>query len=201
MKNTRGFTLIEVMVAVAVFALAMALAYGGLNSIIDARRQLDQESESVAKLQFAVGLLERDLRSVVQRPVLDRYGQRQPALTLQGGRLLLTRGGYSNTLAASRAELQRVEWSWRDQTLQREAMPQLDSASSPTEPPFEVMSDVDQVVFEALTPDLRWSDRWPRVGQPGDLLPKAVRVRVLNAKFGQVERVFELAAPDASAAP
>lgn len=201
MRAARGFTLIEVMVAVAVFALAMALAYGGLNSIVEARRQLDQEADALARIQFAIGLLERDLRSAVERPVQDRYGQQQPALALESSRLQVSRGGYANALAATRAELQRVEWRWSDRKLLRQPSAQLDTADGPVEEPLEVLSEIDSLQFEALSPELRWLDRWPPVGQSGDVMPRAVRVRLQNGKFGQLERIFELAARESGATP
>ncbi|MBD8525558.1 type II secretion system minor pseudopilin GspJ [Pseudomarimonas arenosa] len=201
MKRSRGFTLIEVMVAVAVFALAMALAYGGLNSIVQSRRQLDQEADALSRLQFAVGLLERDLRSAVDRPVQDRYGQRLPALALEGGRLALTRGGYANALAASRAELQRVDWRWRDGDLLRQSALQLDAADSPSDEPLVVLGDVDGLRIEALAADLRWTDRWPQLGQSAESMPRAVRVRFQHSKFGQIERIFEIAARPPVLAP
>ena len=192
MPGAAGFTLIEVIVAVAVFSLAMALAYGGLNAIVDARRQLDGEAEGLARLQFAVGLLERDVRSAVERSVRDRYGKRQPALSLIEDRLALTRGAYANGLAASRAELQRVDWFWQQDQLMRLSAAQLEGGSNSADS-IEVLGPVEGLQIEAMGPDLRWQERWPPLGQSGDLLPRAVRVRILSPQFGQIERIFELA--------
>ena len=194
-----GFTLIEVIVAVAVFSLAMALAYGGLNAIVDARRQLDDEADTLARLQFAVSLLERDLRSAVQRPVRDRYGQRQPALSLRDGRLSLTRGGYANALAASRAELQRVDWFWRQDELLRQSAAQLvggDAAES-----VELLDRIEGLQIEVMGADLRWQERWPPLGGSAESLPQAVRLRLVGERFGRVERVFELASATRAAPP
>ena len=39
--NARGFSLLEVLVALALFAIAMGLAYGGLDAVVRARAQHD----------------------------------------------------------------------------------------------------------------------------------------------------------------
>ena len=178
-----GFTLIEVIVAVAVFSLAMALAYGGLNAIVDARRQLDDEADTLTRLQFAVSLLERDLRSAVQRPVRDRYGQRQPALSLRDGRLSLT----------------RVDWFWRQDELLRQSAAQLvggDAAES-----VELLDRIEGLQIEVMGADLRWQERWPPLGGSAESLPQAVRLRLVGERFGRVERVFELASATRAAPP
>ena len=78
---SHGFTLVEMLVAVAIFALASALAYGGLSALTRARSQLEQQNERLGRLQFAIGLIERDLRSAAPRAVRDNYGAPLPALS------------------------------------------------------------------------------------------------------------------------
>ena len=42
--RSRGFTLIEVLIALTIFAIMSALAYRGLTSILDARDRVAQRS-------------------------------------------------------------------------------------------------------------------------------------------------------------
>ena len=109
----RGFTLLEVLVAVALFAVAAALAFGGLDALTRARSRLDAGNERLGRLQFAVGLLERDLRSAAARGVRDGYGAPLPALLGTRERVELTRHGHANALARPRAELERVGYRLR----------------------------------------------------------------------------------------
>jgi len=75
-----GFTLLEVVVAVALFAVVSTLAYGGLAAVLRSREQLSEASAQLAQLQLAMQMFERDVRSAVLRPVRDGYGEVLPAL-------------------------------------------------------------------------------------------------------------------------
>ena len=56
--HTKGFTLVEVLVATAVFAIMSALAWGGLNAVIRARTALVAEQQDFSRTLRAVGALE-----------------------------------------------------------------------------------------------------------------------------------------------
>jgi len=193
----RGFTLLELVVAVALFATAMVLAYGGLNALLRTRSLLDGEAERLRRLQLAVGLLERDVRAVIARPVRDGYGVVLPALRVERQGLELTRAGYGNALATPRAELERVAWRVDEGKLQRLRFAVLDRLSSTQPQRSDLLEGVSDLRVEALHEDGRWLPEWgpPRV--PTDALPRAVRIRFEVEGLGRIERWLEL--PDGAA--
>jgi general secretion pathway protein J len=65
----RGFSLIELLIALAVFATMAALAYGGLDSVARTRAELGRQQDAFRDLMRGVGLIERDLRQAISRPV------------------------------------------------------------------------------------------------------------------------------------
>jgi general secretion pathway protein J len=91
-----------------------------LSSLLRTRDQLDLANERLGRLQFAVGLIERDVRSVSTRSIRDAYGA--PRAALEGGsdRIELTRNGFANSLLAPRAELERIGYRVIDGELRRE---------------------------------------------------------------------------------
>ncbi len=192
-RVTRGFTLVEVVVAVALFALAMGLAYGGLDAVVRARAQLDDQAQRLGQLQFAMGLLETDLRSLLARPARDELGREQPPLRVSGGELALTRAGYGNGLAQPRSELQRVEWFRDGEGLHRRALLSLDRPprAAGNEGPA-LLEGVEEFEIELLAENGRWLRQWPAPGQPAGRLPRAVRLRLNVPQYGDIERIFEL---------
>jgi len=91
-RPARGFTLIEVLVAVAIFAALAAMAWGGLSAVLRTRAHLTAAQEDFTRSVRSVSLLERDLREgdlkkVVLARQLNVRGQRRfdPARVL--GRL------------------------------------------------------------------------------------------------------------------
>jgi general secretion pathway protein J len=188
----RGFTLVEVMVAVALFALAAALALGGMNAITRARGQLQAEAERLAALQLAVGMAERDLRGVALREVREGYGQLLPPLLGARAGLELSRHASTGLLREGRADLERVAYRVQDGRWLRLRYPVLDRV--PASEPL-----VDQLLEGVESVDWRYLgragaaplDAWPPP-RGGEALPRAVELRLTLRDFGEIRRVFEL---------
>ncbi len=157
----RGFTLLEMVVALAIFSIMAVIAYRGLTGILDAREALEQDSARLSRLTFAVALIERDVRQALPRPVRDELGDPEPALVGTVRLLALTRLGRSNPAQLAQASLERVEYGWADGTLRRIAWPVLDRAPN-TEPQIqELISDLDGVQLRFLRGPDQWLDQWP----------------------------------------
>lgn len=191
-----GFTLLEVVVAVALFALVAALAYGGLDSVLSARAQLGEQADRLARLQFAVGQIERDVRAVAQRPVRDGFGQRQPMLIGSSTGLELTRHGYGNALEAARAELERAAYRRVDDRLQRLRWPVLDRAPGTLPEQVELLEGVTDFRLRYFARSGREYDRWPAPGNT-DALPLRIEVELEVEGIGPIRRLLEL--PDTEA--
>ena len=69
--RSEGFTLLELMVAVAVLAVMGAIAYQGLASMARAAGATQEASDRYGSLTFAMSMLERDLRGAIPRGVRD----------------------------------------------------------------------------------------------------------------------------------
>jgi general secretion pathway protein J len=187
----RGFSLIELLVAVAILSLAAALAYGALDGLVRTRAELERQSQRLQALQFAVGLIERDLRAAVDRPIQDAYGSsRLPALEASGSRIELSRSGHANVLAQPRAEIERVSYQLEGGQLQRLRHAVLDRApnSVPTVQPL--LDDVQRLEFRMIDASGREHGRWPP--QSGTALPRAVELRLSTTGFGEIRRLLEL---------
>jgi general secretion pathway protein J len=126
-RPARGFTLLELVVALAVFAVLATLAYGSLGHLLGAREQLAARADALGRVQLAFSLLERDCLGAAPRPVRDELGDAEPALRRAAdGSFEITQGNWSNPLDQPRAQLQRVRWQLRDGVLYRDAWPVLD---------------------------------------------------------------------------
>ena len=193
----QGFTLLEVIVAVALFALVAALAYGGLDSVLRARAQLQAQAAQLARLQFAVGQIERDVRAVARRPVRDGFGQRQPMLVGSSTGLELARHGYGNALEAARAEIERAAYRRVDDRLLRLRWPVLDRAPGSLPEQVELLQGLSDFRVRYFARSGREFDRWPAPGS-SDPLPLRIEVEIEVEGLGRVHRLLEL--PDAEAA-
>lgn len=196
MKRGRvaGFTLVEVLVAVFIFALLMLAAYGSVNALLRTRDGLAEQNGRLRELQFAIGLIERDLRSAIARPVREGYGEREPALVGARDAIAFTHAGVANPLGLERARIERVGYARREATLSRAAFAVLDRTPNSAPATRELLSRVRAVSFRYFDGE-QWREQWPPANTqptPMHALPRAVEVSIDSEDLGRILRLVEL---------
>lgn len=203
-RRVHGFTLVEVLVATAVFAIMSALAWGGLNAVLRTRAALTAEQQDFATTLRTVGMLERDLLGAVARPVRGNYGEPLPALQGDGDHLELTRLGFASALTESRSNLERVVYQQDGNTLKRGRYAVLDRAAGSV-PEFTTVRDrVRRLRLRYLDAQGQWREAWPRRDDKPEALPRAVEFRLDIDGVGEIGRIIELPSsgpPAAGAGP
>lgn len=81
-KRPRGFTLLELLVAITVLSIVSLIAWRGLDSLVHTRERLLPEAEEVRDLLVAFGQMERDLAQVVNTSFVPLES---PPLNVRGG--------------------------------------------------------------------------------------------------------------------
>lgn len=205
LRTARGFTLIELMVAVAIFSAIAAIAYGSVAALLRARERLENSAADLRSLQTALSSFERDVRSAVARSVREPYGDSRAALVGERGGLTLTRLR-SGGLADAAAQTQRVGYVLEGQRWSRLAWPVADAAPSTRPRAATLLDAVNGVSIRYLDEQGQWREVWPAAGVAAnarlEALPRAIDLRVAVAEFGEVRRIIELPNPvPVSAAP
>lgn len=193
-----GFTLFEILVAIGIFAILGLAANQLLSQVIRADDKTRDRGESLAQLQRAVGILERDSLQAVARPVRDELGGSRAVLLGGVDELLeLTRLGWRNPLAQPRAEEQRVAYTLEGKQLIRAYWSVLDRAED-SKPIRQVLLDgVESATVEFIAADGNVRSFWPAGGGDGgqSALPRALRWRISLPPLGDVVRLIELPQP------
>lgn len=83
----RGFTLVELLVAISILAIVAVLGWRGLDGIVRARVALTQQMETTRGMQLAFAQMQSDCEHIAQRDVVDQ----RPYLLVGADRLTLVR--------------------------------------------------------------------------------------------------------------
>jgi general secretion pathway protein J len=174
-----GFTLIELMVALFIFAMLAAAGVSLLSFGVRAQAAATQRLEDIADLRRFSTLLASDLAQALPRIARGPDGQPVRAFTGNDGRsdpLLMgyVRSGWTNPDGAPRAGIQRVDVTFVDGRLTRTAYPMVDGSVAPA---GVVLADrVEQLTMRYRDRKGEWRPRWDNALL--DMTPAAVEMTV-----------------------
>lgn len=191
--GTRGFTLLELLVAVAIFAVVAALSWGGLDTVIRARHVIDDASRGLAGLQRALNRFDLDLSAALPHPVRNENGQIAPALSGDAVRIEFTTSLPATMQIGTISMPQRVVWRCSgDQLLRTHRLvsgPTM-TADSDEQAQLDAISDCR---IRYVAANGTFSDHWPLPDMPSDALPLAVEIAFAQKGQGEFLRLIELA--------
>jgi general secretion pathway protein J len=197
-----GFTLVELLVAIFVFAIVSAIAMGGYNELV---KQSDIASAGAARtraVQAAVQRLVLDFTSLEPRAVREPLGDSlQPALlaTANDSEEIaeLTHSGWSNPAGVPRSTLQRVSYRLEDKKLLREYWVVLDRTLTGEPQRAELIDRVEKIGLRFMDGNRTWHEQWPPLGYSApdapQLRPIAVEITLELEDWGELKRIVEVA--------
>lgn len=181
-RGLRGFTLLEVLVALAVFAVVAAIAYRGLDQVATNKAHLDQEMRFWRELSLVMDRLEADFTQVVPQSRIDAEGRLRPPFFYgrveEENRLELIR------FDATKQPV-RVGYRLREGKLEMLLWPE-----SARVKVYPLLERVERFDLAFLDQDQNWRKDWPESAKI--LRPRGVRVVIGLAGLGDFERVFAL---------
>ena len=192
-----GFTLIEIMVAITIFALLTAVSYRGLDAILKASAHVEQETRKWSDITLAFVNIQQSLAVVVDHPIRGRDGQISAAFNGSASLrneeeplFVFTRTGFSGHRGVL-ADLQRIGYRVRGSTLEQLIWPVLDQAPGSEPHAVELLADVASLLVRYVAQDSSRHAAWP-LAEKDAVLPAALEV-TLSLKTGeQNTRLFAL---------
>jgi general secretion pathway protein J len=191
-----GFTLVELLVAIAIFAVLSALGWKVFDYLIKVKERNTEHEVNLGQLQEAYQQILRDTVQAV--PLSANINKNiQPALVLQNGRFNFSKTGVTDPLQQGISADERVEYQYRadEKKLYRLKYRNLNSSGRDQPESSVLLNDVDQFEIVVLNPNE--STSWPE-GQVDlndvvqkQILPKGIKIKLI-VKDVAYEWIFSL---------
>lgn len=199
--RSRGFTLMELLVSMAIFTIVGALALSGYTQLVRQSEYVDVRLERVREVQRAMQTLAQDLAQIEPRPIREPLGEaKMPAVLAADSVEYLvqfTRSGWSNTAGLARPTLQRVGYRLDREGLWRDHWAVLDRTLTVEPTRRKLLGSVRSVKFRFMDATRQWVDRWPvndgTATTDERARPAAVEVTLDLEDWGELRRVIEVA--------
>jgi len=187
-----GFTLLEMIVAVAIFAVMAGIAYSGLNHTIKTGSQVSESNQRLSELQFALSYFSRDWLQVSARKVRNQYGDEENNIIIEDNSIRFTHSGWGNLLQNKRSNLQRVQYLIVNTNLIRRHWLSLDQGIG--EEPFDsvLLQNVKSLEIGFIDTSDKLIESWPNEIVVGGLSPIAIKISVEIDQFGKTWRYLEI---------
>jgi len=196
-KNT-GFTLIEVIIAMSIFAILAILSYSGLHSVIMSKTSTEVSLERLQELQMTILTLNSDLQQISNRDAHDALGGSLNKLSTQSSEYLIefTRGGWRNPANLARSSLQRVAYQLKDDALIRIYWPHVDRADEEQRVERTLIHNIESLEILFLNANQEWKEDWPSATAMASAdpaaLPAAIDVRLKMNDWGEIKRLIRV---------
>lgn len=208
--TSRGFTLIEMLLAVIIFAFVGVASVAMLDTIAKSDEASQQSIGRMEKFQRALMFFERDIWQISPRQVRIN-GEAPSKATLAGAAnfiesdddgLSFSHAGWTNPgMVLPRSEVQLVGYRLKEQKVERLFYLYPDAVTG-TEPNVQVLLEgIDELKFRYLanasaeqSSELQWLEAWDNAAWP-----RAIKLTLRSDEFGTIERIFML--PDNGATP
>jgi len=171
-RDERGFTLVELLVSLAIFGLLTAAGVALLGFSVRAQDMAGTRLDILAERGRLGALVTGDLAQAAPRIWRDEAGTVHAPFEGDAQSIAFVRRGWENFDGASRASLQRAAYRLADGRLERVAYRHVDGSSAM--PPTVLISDVARLVFRYRTKEGEWRERWDPTRI--DEMPRAVEM-------------------------
>lgn len=206
MRKYLGFTLIEVLIALTLFAILAAITSSSMYYAFNARSRVSAQADRLNALQLTIALIKQDIEEIAARPIRGTEVHLLPSFLGLSNYIELTRAGLPNPNGAEkRSTLKRIALLCLDNQLIRRSWSTLDAPNRDIFEDKVLLGNLDDCHFAFLDTSLQLLNEWrinsmptpPTTNSPTTnapttikMLPKAVQLTLALPNWGKGTFLF-----------
>jgi general secretion pathway protein J len=200
--------LVELLIAIGIFAAIGLTAYHVLDTIVDAQQTVDERGDALRQLQKTSIIIKKDFLQIVNRPIRSEYGDMSSPAALTTSGLYpveFSHVGWRNPAGVVRSDVQRVAYEVKEHQLLRHYWNVLDRAQDSKPVTQTLLNGVDEIKFKFMDTKKAWRDDWAASRNKGKSedekptpLPIAVEVVIKTTDYGDVRWLYWMGDADAN---
>lgn len=195
-QEQSGFTLVEMLVSLSLFAAIAAMGVGLLRSSVDTQDAVQARLQAMSGVNRLRAVMANDLAQALPRATRGPSGEAVPAFVGSSTGFAFVHGGAATLDGGPRPDIERVGYALTGGEWRRAKQPMLDGTA--LEEGDRLAGDVTAAQVRYRDDKGLWSDGW--TSEPGDRLPRAVEVRLTRTGRAPLVMLF-LTAPTPPALP
>jgi general secretion pathway protein J len=192
--KANGFTLLEILIALAIFAVIAVIVVVGLRTVINTNQRVNEVDDRLRQILMATTIMRRDISQMIDRPITDSSGSKVGSLYIPNtSTFQFTRAGYTNPMGMlNRSSLQRVEYTLKNHKIIRTVWSTLDRTSDTKKQAVVLLTGVKSLYLSYVDPTGKVIDSWSTKIKQNEIFPRAISMEIKLKKMGQLTLIIPI---------
>lgn len=204
MKKMKGFTLLEILIALTIFAVLATITSSSLYYAFTTRNKVNAQANRLNNLQLAISIIQQDTSQIVDRAIRGNEMRLFPVIVGQPEYMEFTRDGLSNPKSINkRSTLKRIALVCSEEKLIHRTWESLDTIDRNKYQDRVLIDNLDECHFSYLNHNLQslpeWREQALNLDQRAETFPTALQINLSLKDWGKMNLLFIV--PEALYAP